>query len=295
MVTPSSHTDDKKDLYKNYYKHHFSRFANAPDRETFDIHVARYAWNFDRHLSKMDKNKPVLEIGCGVGQFIYYLQQRGFQNIHGIDLGEDQISQANIFFDQVKIPENIKPNLQVADAISYLTEHQNEFQFIVMNDVIEHIPHDDVINLLQYCYDALIENGLILVKTPNMDCPLGLTMRYRDFTHTTGFTNTSMKFALGMSGFVDTQIYGEEAPVLSWKQAVKRKVFNRGMENLLKFAYFCLDMIPIPPTLSQWLIAVARAMGQKARKTVEATYSVEVCLPQLHQMLLGLIASHGPP
>ncbi len=45
-------------------------------------------------VSKLDKNKPVLDIGCGTGQLASYLWDKGFRKYIGIDFSKEAIAQA---------------------------------------------------------------------------------------------------------------------------------------------------------------------------------------------------------
>jgi hypothetical protein len=77
-----------------------------------------------------------------------------------------------------------------------------------MNDLIEHIPKDNILPLLELIRKKLKTKGKLIVKTINCANPItGSSSRYLDFTHTTGFTEESLSQALNMAGFEKVTIY----------------------------------------------------------------------------------------
>ena len=41
-----------------------------------------------------DKNTPVLDLGCGPGNFLFLMEKRGYTNLTGVDLSGEQIEMA---------------------------------------------------------------------------------------------------------------------------------------------------------------------------------------------------------
>src|SRR4051812_37311495 len=81
----------QEQLQERYVSTHFGeiRSVNADDLESFARHYRRvYA-----PLLPADKNAKILDIGCGLGHFLYFLKSEGYVNHWGIDLGSEQIHQ----------------------------------------------------------------------------------------------------------------------------------------------------------------------------------------------------------
>lgn len=191
----------------------------------------------------------MLDAGCGVGQFLYFLNQQGFTNIDGIDYDGDMVPVA-----QQMVPQARCAHAGVAD---FLADKPQHYALITMNDVIEHLRHEDVIPTLIAIRKALRPDGVAIIKTPNMACPLGPNVRYKDFTHRLGFTESSLEQALLDAGFTAGTAHEEEGPVTSWRAALRKRICLRGALRLWRMLYFCLEALPAPKVLTQWVIVRA--------------------------------------
>src|SRR3989339_1763749 len=40
-----------------------------------------------------DRSASILELGCGHGAFIYFMQKEGYNNVHGVDSSPDQLAE----------------------------------------------------------------------------------------------------------------------------------------------------------------------------------------------------------
>lgn len=193
-----------KELYDNYYEESFSQSKSQKlNIETFRFVARKYHWNYQRFFADLPKDIPILDFGCGLGQFLFFLKNSGFTNIIGIDMAESQI----------ELAKQIQPTLNfeyVPDSIKWLQENINRFGVIVMNDVLEHVPLDGLIPTMQAIHIALYSNGRVIIKTVNANYPLGSAGRYMDLTHTTAFTEKSLKQLLQHCRFKNVTCYQEE-------------------------------------------------------------------------------------
>ena len=188
----------------NYSEYLFS--VNSTTREAFDATARVYsAWY--RKFLPANKNAKILDLGCGMGHFLHFLQIEGYTNYWGIDK-----SPALVHF----IQNNVTTRVSVADVFDYL-KYSGVFDVIAANDFIEHISKSETLNLLTSIYDSLDSSGLLLVKTPNMSNPFGLRFRYQDYTHEQGFTEESLRYILRTSGFKEIQVMGASPTGNSFK------------------------------------------------------------------------------
>lgn len=140
----------------------------------------------------------VLEIGCGMGHFLYYLEKRGYVNYLGIDL-----SRENIEFCQDK-----QFRAEQRDVFKFLEDNIDLFDAIIINDVLEHFRKEEIFALLDLISKNLSTNGTLIAKVPNSANPIvGNSSRYLDFTHETSFTEESMSQILKVSGFNNVSIH----------------------------------------------------------------------------------------
>jgi 2-polyprenyl-3-methyl-5-hydroxy-6-metoxy-1,4-benzoquinol methylase len=229
-----------------YYSAYFAKLGNEATVEFFEIHRRRYAHNFDPLIEGISRDGTALDIGCGIGQFLYYLRAAGFRSLEGIDFDGAMLEQARKMLPDAR--------LSVGSAQELLTGATEKYDLIAMNDVIEHIPRLDVVPLLRAIRGALKAEGVLLVKTPNMANPMSLQIRYKDFTHRLGFTESSLEQVLREAGFQDMVAYPEEGPVTSWRARLRKLLFLRTALMLLRFLHYCLEMNPVPKVLTQWVI-----------------------------------------
>jgi 2-polyprenyl-3-methyl-5-hydroxy-6-metoxy-1,4-benzoquinol methylase len=188
-----------------------------------------------------DLHVPILDIGCGAGHFLYYLKKKGYRNFTGIDLSPDNIELCK---------RNVTPTVQLADAFEYLLKKKSIYSVISANDVLEHIPKERVIELLELIYRTLKPGGILLLRIPNMSNPFSIQMRYRDFTHECGFTEKSIYQVLYIAGFRDIMINTSWTDKESIKSHIRKIVFRK--------LFWFLGGCNAPEILSSLLIVIAK-------------------------------------
>jgi 2-polyprenyl-3-methyl-5-hydroxy-6-metoxy-1,4-benzoquinol methylase len=78
------------EIYERYLESHFIRF-NIPSKEAFE-YMARCYFNwYDPYLPK-NKDARILDFGCGIGHFLYFLNKMGYSNFVGIDISPQQVA-----------------------------------------------------------------------------------------------------------------------------------------------------------------------------------------------------------
>lgn len=158
---------------------------------------ANSSYKFPRYLSPyfLDKDKTlnVLDIGCGLGQMLSYLKNKGFINLQGIDISEESVSASKSKGLYVERIEDIR---------DYAKKSTSKFDRIIMSHVLEHLDKDSIIETLAYIKKFLLrEDGLFFLMVPNAQSSTGVYWRYEDFTHTILFTAGSCQYVLQASGF----------------------------------------------------------------------------------------------
>lgn len=240
-------TDYRKETYKKFISTHFKR-AHPGNREEFEIFLRYFKKNYSRFLPK-DRNASILDIGCGMGHFLYFLQQEAYKNVVGIDLSEE-----NVNFCKSRGFEIIK-----IDAFEFLEKNRKYFDCIVMNDVIEHFKKEEILRILYLIEENLSRKGIFICKTGNASDPLtGSRTRHIDFTHEVGFTEESLSQILEVSGFKQVKIYPQDIYVL--KNPIVNllaKVFAFILHKIFRF-FFLLQGAKTTHIFTKDIIGVAR-------------------------------------
>jgi 2-polyprenyl-3-methyl-5-hydroxy-6-metoxy-1,4-benzoquinol methylase len=193
-----------KSLYKNYYKEGISQSKSQHiDKKSFELAARKYKWNYRRFFSTIQKSSNILDLGCGVGQFLFYLKNNGFDNLTGIDISSSQIALALEMQPQINF-------LHIDNSVEFLLNNRNTYDVIVLNDVLEHIAVEQIIPFLDALHCSLKPSGRIIIKTINSAYPLSNASRYLDPTHTTSFHQKSLTQLLRHTGFSDIRCYQEE-------------------------------------------------------------------------------------
>ncbi|PKY10180.1 hypothetical protein B1757_10680 [Acidithiobacillus marinus] len=72
--------------------------------------------------------------------------------------------------------------------------------------MIEHIPSDDILNLLKGIYNSLTKDGIILIETINPKNKFAFNAFYTDPTHVRPITQEYLVFLLQWVGFKEVKI-----------------------------------------------------------------------------------------
>jgi 2-polyprenyl-3-methyl-5-hydroxy-6-metoxy-1,4-benzoquinol methylase len=206
------------------YQHPATYTATGDLTDDFRYSAETYEADLSNYLPR-DRAAPILDVGCGWGQFLWWLREKGFSNVHGIDIGEEQETHGR------SIGLNITC---VRDSTEFLENLDSKYQLITMNHIIEHVPAAGGLKMLKAAYRALQPGGRIIVQTPNL-CAIGANWgRYIEITHVTGYTESSLHQIMTMAGFNDIELFGSKtnlklAPrrlVLILLQSVSRAIWR---------------------------------------------------------------------
>ncbi|HEV7663711.1 MAG TPA: class I SAM-dependent methyltransferase [Chloroflexota bacterium] len=153
-------------------------------------------------LNDLPRDAPLLEIGCGPGGLLVYLERRGFSHATGIDISAEQVA----------IAQQRGAAVELGDALRVLVERPAAYAAIVAVDVLEHFSKDELPRLAASVYGALRPGGRLIVQTANGAGLFPGGIVYGDLTHLTIFTPQSLGQLLRPAGFVDLS-FDETGPV----------------------------------------------------------------------------------
>ena len=242
--------DYRDQFFQRYVSTHFGSIREISP-QACESHRHTFRSYFKKHLPKSTQAK-ILDIGCGYGSFLYFLQKEGYQDIYGVEISPEQVNAAK----RIGIP-----NVSFGDLSEYLSAHQEQFDCIVALDVIEHFPKSEICALLELAFHALRGGGSIILQVPNGGSPFSGMIRYGDFTHEVSFTKHSVVQILELAGFVGTQVF-PTGPVVHGLKSAIRWVLWRASSFVLK-GYLALETGQFGGhILTQNLIAVSRKPSQ---------------------------------
>lgn len=201
----------KEALYKNYRSTHNEILQGG--RQSITKIVRQFPVNdyYYGGLLPKEKDIQILDIGCGDGNFVYYLQQRGYSNTSGIDLSEEQIALGQSL--------GIK-GLELANLTEYLPNRKSQYNCIIAKDVIEHLTRQEAFETLELISDALKPNGVFIMQVPNGQGLFYTSIFYGDYTHEMPYTLKSARQVLLNAGFTKIQAY----PVSPYPWSLKGKI-----------------------------------------------------------------------
>jgi len=194
---------DRKSKEK-FEKYHETFYEDLHGWRDYELTSAGFgSWYYD--CIPEDKNARILDIGCGDGKFLFFLQQKGYSAIEGVELSSQQAEEARKY---VKCPIHV-----VDDTSVFLREHSSNYQMIAMNDILEHIPKKETLSFLEAVLAALRPGGNAVINVPQVSGFTSLFCRYNDFTHETIFTEMSLKQVLSLAGFSDIRFIRQKWPL----------------------------------------------------------------------------------
>jgi SAM-dependent methyltransferase len=142
-------------------------------------------------------NAPILDIGCGRGEWLELLQEHGAM-ASGVDLNEAMVE------------ENRKRGFKVTygDALSYLAAlPAGSLGMVTGFHIIEHIRFDLLVKLFDECHRALRPGGCILFETPNPEnLVVGAYTFYFDPTHRHPLPPKMIDFVVRARGYAEVDI-----------------------------------------------------------------------------------------
>ena len=136
-----------------------------------------------------------LDIGCGSGELLAFLEKRGIQAM-GIDLEEKEVERAR----------RAGFNAVQADAETFLKQSNETYSGISMIQVIEHIPNEVIVKLLGAAVERLAPGGVLLIETLNMRHPHAFNNFYIDPTHINPMPHDYLGFLMEWVGLEDIKL-----------------------------------------------------------------------------------------
>jgi O-antigen chain-terminating methyltransferase len=145
-----------------------------------------------KSLSPSVKKLPVLDIGCGRGEFLHVVTQAGFKAV-GIDMNKSMVERA----------KSLGYEAHEDDALSYLLKQKSSSRAVISGfHLVEHIPFVSLLKIFEECYRVVHPDGFVLFETPNPNnLAVGASNFYMDPSHIKPIPPALLAFAMEIQGF----------------------------------------------------------------------------------------------
>jgi 2-polyprenyl-3-methyl-5-hydroxy-6-metoxy-1,4-benzoquinol methylase len=229
------------DFRSQFYDRYVSTFKHENASLTPSELAHYYRWCDARYfpiLQDLPKTSSILELGCGHGRILSYLRSKGFTNVRGIDISEEQITLAQ--------KEGL--NAERADVFEYLEKQPPaSLDAVIATDFVEHFTKEELLRLFELLHTAMKPNGVLLLQTVNGEGLFPRQIIYGDLTHSTILSPGSMSQLLSATGFHDMK-YFECAPLASGLKGILRST----AWNIIRAGANAIRKIESNKTQSVW-------------------------------------------
>jgi 2-polyprenyl-3-methyl-5-hydroxy-6-metoxy-1,4-benzoquinol methylase len=167
-----------------------------------------------------DRNSRILDLACGPGALLYFLEQAGYRDIAGVDVSAEQIA--------------VAARLGIASATSATLEQFLAAQppasadAVLAIDILEHLTRPQVMTVLAMVRRVLKPGGRCVAHVPNGEGIYSSRIRYGDFTHELAFTQNSARQVFRVAGFSQVKCYEDKPRVHGFVSLARRIIWDVG-------------------------------------------------------------------
>lgn len=181
---------EDKHMFDAFYVSFEDRYRGS--REDIKNRQRIYIPDIERACATTD-NAPVVDIGCGRGEWLELLSEAGFE-AKGYDLNRVMVKEC----------EQRRLDVAQADALQVLeTLPDDSVTAVTGFHIIEHLPFAELVQLFDQALRTLKSGGLVIFETPNPGNLLVASERfYMDPTHRNPLPVELIAFVAEARGFV---------------------------------------------------------------------------------------------
>jgi SAM-dependent methyltransferase len=140
---------------------------------------------------------PAIDLGCGRGEWLEILREHGFE-ARGVDIDDAMLAACH----------DLDLEVETRDALGFLKELPDASQAIVSGfHIAEHIPFQDLKDLVKEAMRVLKGGGILILETPNPEnLVVGTSSFYLDPTHQRPLPPKLLEFIPEYVGFKRTKV-----------------------------------------------------------------------------------------
>lgn len=119
-------------------------------------------------LDKVDfRKKTVIDFGFGRGEAIKYICEGGAKKVVGVDFSPASLEIASQMLEHY----GHRPELHCEDALHFIKNYKSRktrplFNIVIMFDFVEHVPRNELRQLLAELRELLAEKAVVVINTP---------------------------------------------------------------------------------------------------------------------------------
>jgi SAM-dependent methyltransferase len=213
--------------YRYYHFEEVFRGSREEIKEKFKLYVK----NFQRGIGG-----PILDLGCGRGEFLELLKESGLEGI-GVDSSQKMVNQC----------KELGLEVSQGDLLQFLTSRpENSLGGIFCSQVVEHLPPEYLLKLLEAAHSRLKAGAPLLLETVNVGSAFGFLQVYtKDLTHRLPIHPETLKFLVAAAGFQKPEIqFVSPVPAVAQLKLIENTkdeaaaVFN---QNMIKLNHLLFD------------------------------------------------------
>jgi glycosyltransferase involved in cell wall biosynthesis/SAM-dependent methyltransferase len=194
---PSPQGEGGPDL-EAFYEAHQDRFRGSREsvRQRLEIYLP--------HVKTVaDPDHPVLDVGPGRGEWLALLGEHGIR-AYGVDINAAFVAAAAETGLDVRLADGVEHLRGVSDG---------SLAAVTAFHVVEHIPLNALIELVDNALRALRPGGVLILETPNpLNLEVGASQFHLDPTHLRPIHPLFLEFVLENRGFADVRAVMVNAP-----------------------------------------------------------------------------------
>ena len=217
------------------YSIHYKKFHNETE-EHADGMANLLLSTIKPHLD-LQFNASILDIGCGFGFTLRALKKLGYTNVKGLEISKEQGEIAKKSGFDVIVTKN---------SVNWMLNNPDCFDFVILFDVLEHLPIAEQIDFLRAIYTVLKPKGKLLLTVPNANSILSSRWRFIDFTHYSSFTEYSLDFVLKNAQFDSIWIDSNKGIGKFPKQFWKKKNWVKTRRWIIRWSWLQVYKAEIP-------------------------------------------------
>lgn len=190
----SALADEERHVLDAFYARLEDRFRGA----RAEIKVRQGIWlPYVKAAKAGRRNAPVVDLGCGRGEWLEVLRDAGLAGV-GVDINEVFLARC----------DELDLDVVAEDAVTYLQGlAPGSVGAITSFHLIEHLPLDRLLAMLDEAHRVLRPHGVLVLETPNpANLVVGACNFYLDPTHRNPLPPELMRFMLEARGFMEVEV-----------------------------------------------------------------------------------------